>query len=502
MKKLILLAIGALTLTSCRIDENIDPNNPQVDDLTPKELLAAAQTSSYDALTTDMMLVSNVWMNCWSGNEYYFAAPLNREYQMNVTATFRNGIWDDNYLAMANLATIINNPSAAQYPHHVAIAKILLANSMQYIVDFYGDVPYTEAFQGLANTTPKYDDDAAIYKDLIVKLNEAIASLDLETGNAVSGEDVIFHGDTDEWKKLANTIKLRILLRQSKVTDGTIRSFVDSQLQGLANAEFVSTDVTINPGYSAANEAQQNPLYREYGWLIFDDSAQNTNGYRLLDLSDHFAKLLVGTDTNTGIADPRGTVMYRPVGGTLKGIVQGGGKVTGGTESGFSRLRWKYYNYASVNSSMDGYVMLAAESELLQAEAAVLYPSIFSGADAHYVNAVNKSFEFFGLNSAPSYLASLNTQPYGWNGSKGKIAAIQYQRMVALNLIKPQETYINYLKTGYPETPLALTATHPNKPWRLVYPSREYNTNSANVPNITEADVFVKNQYTPFWNQN
>lgn len=528
MKKILfILSAASISLTSCALDDNINPNEPVLNQTSPIQLLSAAETTTYDAQTTDIMALSNVWLNCWAGNEYYFAAPLNTEYQMNITTGFRNGIWNHNYLAMGNLANIVKHEQGAEYPHHVAIAKILLANSMQYMVDFYGDVPYSEAFLRIDNSTPKYDKGEDVYKALVIQLNEAIASLDASAKYKVGAEDVIFGGDTTEWKKLANTLKLRLLLRQSKVTDATIRTFVDAQLQSLSGASFITDDVTINPGYSAATEAQQNPLIREYGWLIYDDSANNTYGYRYIgDLSDHFAKLLVGTDANTtGVTDARGTIMYRSVSGTLKGIIQGGGKVTGATEASFSRLRWKYYNYSSETSGMDGYIMLKSESELLQAEAAELYPAIFSGGQAKFEQAVRSSFRFYyetfygadyevevngveipvgtyAENLAATYLTNLSTKPYGWNGSKGHIAAIQYQRMVALNLVKPQETYINYLKTGFPETPNALTAIYPNKPYRLLYPSSEYVANSANVPNISAADAFVKNQYTPFWNRN
>jgi len=117
---------------------------------------------------------------------------------------------------------------------------------------------------------------------------------------------------------------------------------------------------------------------------------------------------------------------------------------------------------------------------------------------------VRSSFVFYGLTDADAtaYLAALDPKPVGWTGAPSKIAAIQYQRLVALNEVKPFETYINYLKTGYPETPLALSATKPNKPYRLVYPQSEYVGNSANVPNVTTNDIFVKNAYTPFWNRN
>lgn len=507
MKKLILTTFTVFSLISCGIDDNIDPNKPQFEQLTPKDLLANAETSGYDAQTTGIYALANIWTNTWAGNQYYFASPMTREYQLELSTNFYSGIWNSNYKAMANMSAIINNSKAADYPHHVAIAKIMLAKNMQYIVDLYGDAPYSEAFKQQEMLYPKYDKGEDIYKNLVISLNEAISGLSETTNNPVSSsEDVIAHGDLDTWKKIANTIKLRLLLRQSKVNDATISAFVNTQLQSLQGASFVDSDVLINPGYNSSDTSKQSPLYREYGWLIYDDSAQNTYGYRYYMISDHFAKLLNGdaSKPTNGTIDPRRTVMYRSVSSTIKGIEQGGPKISGAGESSFSRLRWKFYNYASVNSSMDGYFLTQTESELLQSEAAVLYPQYFSNAQLHYTNAVAASFATLGSTANPNdYLASLDSKSVGWTGSgANKIAAIQYQRLVGLHFFNPIETYINYLKTGYPDTPLALTAVKTNKPYRLLYPSSEYIGNSANVPNINADQCFVKNEYTPFWNRN
>jgi len=511
MKKYVYIAFAAFSLASCQLDDNTAVNSPSVEAVSPDRYLSAAQTTNYDVEVSDIFQLSNIWMNNWAGNVYYFASPMSAEYQMQVTSAFApgNNFWNNSYLAMSRYANIYNNPKAAQYPHHAAIAKILMANSMQYIVDFYGDAPFSEAFKREANLTPKYDKGEDIYRNLVILLNEAIATID-DTATpqfAVGNEDVILNGNMSEWKKVANTIKLRLLLRQSKVNDATIRSFVTTQLQTLQGKQFVTSNIRINPGYGNANADQQNPLINNYGYVNFDASAINTNGWRYIMISSHFAGLLNGANTKTqGTTDGRRGLMYLAAGGTIKGINQGEGQIPGATESSFSRMSWKFLNNSSptTNSEIDGYVMTAAESYLLQAEAAELYPAIFTGAQTNYINAVNASFTILGGTAAQAttYLTSLNSKPYGWNGTDGHIAAIQYQRMVALHYFKPQETYINYLKTGFPVTPLALTATQPNKPWRLVYPGREYNTNSANVPNVTQADVFVKNQFTPFWNRN
>lgn len=505
MKK-ILFILSTLALVACKLDDNIDPNLPQTSQLSPTDLITAAETTSYAAQTGSMFQLSNIWTNTWAGNYYYYAAPMTREYQMDVTSTFYNGIWNSNYLAMANLAQIINSDKAVNYPNHAAIAKVLLANSMQYIVDFYGDAPYSDAFKQQKNLTPKYDKGEDIYHDLVVKLNEAITTLSSHSGEAISSsKDVIFSGDVDKWIKFAKTIKLRILLRQSKVTDATIKTFVEAQLATLVGENFVDTDVTIQPGYNASTQESMNPLYSAYGYYLYDGS-RNNSGNRYIMISDHFAKLLRGDSSKptAGVADLRRTKMYRAVSSTVNGIEQGSVKPAGTAETQYSRLGWIYNTVLSSGPTNAGYLMTASESELLQAEAAILYPQYFINAQSHYNKAVESSFLSYGLTAtdAANYVSSLDAKQVGWTGAPSKIAAIQYQRLVCLNLTRPVETYINYLKTGYPITPLALTATHSNKPYRLVYPQSEYVGNSANVPNVTTNDVFVKNNFTPFWNRN
>lgn len=513
MKKIFLAIVSCVTLVSCQLDDNISPNTPTVEKLSPRNLLAAAETTSYTAQTTGMFQLSNIWMSCWAGNIYQFASPMTREYQMDVASNFYGGIWNENYLAAANSAAIIRNDNAASFPFHTAIAKILLANSMQYIVDFYGDAPYSQAFMQQQNISPKYDKGEDIYKDLVIKLNEAIATIDTAIPTANNGvnasEDVIFAGNMTGWKKFANTIKLRILLRQSKVTDPNIVQFRNAQLAQLQGQPLVDADVVINPGYNNSVAAQQNPLYRGYGRVVYDNSAINTNGYGYYGLSDHLAKLLNGNSSKptAGVLDPRGTKEFRAVAANpnpLNGLVQGAPRDPNMGASNYSNLGWKYFGNDSTNSNMDGYMMMKSESEFLQAEAAVLYPQYFTDAQGHYTQGVTASFVFFGLTGTQvtTYLNALNSKTVGWAGAGDKIAAIQYQRLIALTHVRPVETYINYIKTGYPETPLALTAVHPNKPYRLIYPTTEYTGNSGNVPNITQADVFVKNQYTPFWNRN
>lgn len=540
MKKLFLyssIAIAAFTVSCREMDDNISPNNVDPATISPRQLLAASENIVFSTQAGTLNSLSNVWTNTWAGNYYYYGNPLTTEYSLDISNNFGTGIWSSSYITAANLQNIINNGS--NLPLHSAIAKILQAYTLQYVVDFYGDAPYSEAFQRQANLTPKYDNDADIYKALVLKVNEAIDQIELHKNNITSDiavsstEDVIFKGDVIKWQQFARNVKLKLLLRQSKVTDTSIRSFVNQQLQTLATgstANFFTDNVAINPGYSNQNAATVNPIYANYGVSTYN-GALNTGGWRLYKLSEFYANNVNGTTYGVGAADLRGTRQFRRFSQSEaaqgvtspRGIKQGGSKPAGSVETGYSYIAGNfvggnletYYTYlgsttdganiASKKASQDGYLALNSENKLLLAEAATLYPTIFTfSAQSLYQAAVQDSFAYYNLTStqATSYLNGLNNTSVGWAGAPNQIAAIQYQRLVCLANLRQVETYINYLKTGYPAIPNADTAIYPNKPYRLIYPLSEYTGNSSNVPNVSQSQVFVKNQYTPFWNQN
>ncbi len=94
-------------------------------------------------------------------------------------------------------------------------AKIMRAWIFHYITDVWGDIPYTEALQGLdteGTITPVYDTQESVYMGLLAELEEANQLLSGTTVSFGSG-DIIFDGDPVQWRKFANSLKLRILNR-------------------------------------------------------------------------------------------------------------------------------------------------------------------------------------------------------------------------------------------------------------------------------------------------
>ena len=102
--------------------------------------------------------------------------------------------------------------------------------------------------------------------------------------------------------------------------------------------------------------------------------------------------------------------------------------------------------------------------------------------------------------NAATYVAEVNTVAgKGYAASTDKIEAIMYQKSIALCSINGLESWIEYTRTGYINNiPMPLGATSPTgqKPMRLMYPTSELASNSANVPALTVNQSFTT---APFW---
>jgi hypothetical protein len=548
----IALLAATLSLVSCSneyLDVNENPNQIHAENITPELMFPGAVSQAYRTQAGTMMQFGNLMMNSWAGNAYTNSSPFQREFNLqSVDNTFYQGIWNGLYPRIANFAQIEKFPNVDhKQDYYIAMAKIMKAYYMQYVVDLYGDAPFTEAFLGQANMKPKYDDDASIYKALITGLNDAetlITTAQATNATNISQgipvvalvpntSDIVFNASTDtemeNWKIFARTLKLRMLIRMNKVT-GDMAGFRDAQLQTLAgstSASFVAANVLEDPGYNGSTDDQMNPFLLNFR---LNSTGAAVSNYPFITVSEHMAIVLNGntiensTETYyqkyTGVPDPRRTGLFTAVVAPsyLKGIRQGAVPGQPGAPLGnttVSRLANGNFTGSTANVSVNngnrpGVIMSLAESKFLQAEAALRYPAIFANISAQtsFNQGITASAAWLGTNTSSAawntYITAISTRPgLGWTGTNTqKIEAIMTQKWIALTNVNPTEMFIEYNRTGYPITPMATTAGQPNKPYRLIYPASEYATNSSNVPNLSSAQVFVKNQYTPFWNQN
>lgn len=559
--KIILMALSATLFgsISCNdfLDTNIDPDRADANSLTPNFVFPGAVTGSHAIQARNLNAFAGVQMNSLAGNSYAFGTPFIDDYTPNVTSGYNATIWDTMFRNVTNFQTIIDfKDSTGQYAKFKAMSMIMKAYYVQILTDLYGDMPYTEAFKRDLNLSPKYDKGEDIYKASIAELESAVQLITSGAGTSPGSADIVFAGDMAKWTSFANTIKLRYLVRMSNVT-GEMATYRDQKLATLAGATFPVLDVTVNPGYSSASDTKQNP-WTNY-WVVLSSAARpvtGNQGYNLYTASEHISLALNGNkryiptsattsvefnDTRdvyqkfNGVKDGRSSRMFTlitPAGrtaadATVEGVRQGATPGQPGAEAGRTSATVSRFglglivgnnttvisttpaNIVAAASAKSGVLLSRAETEFLLAEAALRYPAVVLDAQGHFENGIKASYTYLGVATTTDpltdpytvYKNKVNTVPkLGWTGSNdNKLEAIMTQKWIALTGINPEQSFFDYTRTGYPVTPLPTIATGAVKPNRLIYPTSEYASNANNVPNMTAADVFTKNKFTPFW---
>ena len=167
--KHVTLLLVIILLASCSedyLDVNVDPNNPCT--VSPDLVLPVAQTYTANIIQgrRRVSTLGNMMMYNWSqadGFSWY-----NDEFNYLVTTSFYQGIFNDTYSSAMKQYQILEELDP-EYDYYIAIAKIMQSFHFQILVDFYGDIPYSEALQRGAEATPVYDDAQTVYDDLIVE---------------------------------------------------------------------------------------------------------------------------------------------------------------------------------------------------------------------------------------------------------------------------------------------------------------------------------------------
>ncbi len=153
--------------------------------------------------------------NGWAGSDW--TGDLGWVYNSFYTDL---GCWD--WLAGYNstLTSYMNNVDeggALEDDMYYALGLIIKGFYYQQFTEAFGMIPFSEASDPNI-TLPKYDEQIDVYKGIIADIDKAIAiigsNVDAGTGFGILREnDVVFNGNMQNWKKTANSLKLRIALR-------------------------------------------------------------------------------------------------------------------------------------------------------------------------------------------------------------------------------------------------------------------------------------------------
>jgi hypothetical protein len=258
------LLLVALVFGSCKkwIDTGINVNPDAPKDVPMSSLVPAIEANMAYTLIggNDYSRVTSQWVQYFQG--------VARQSQGESNYIWHDGdvdnVWNTAYAGiMENLLIVKSKATAAKDKMNLGIADVLLAESIGFVTDIWGDVPYSQAFQGLAQLNTPFDKQQDIYPKILALLDTAIASFSSTPLVYESGDLIYPNGDGDPaaqgaaWLKAAYGMKARYTLHLCK-TDP---------------AAWANALALINDGALASNDddmqfaffssvGEQNPLFQ------------------------------------------------------------------------------------------------------------------------------------------------------------------------------------------------------------------------------------------------
>ncbi|MCJ7819786.1 MAG: SusD/RagB family nutrient-binding outer membrane lipoprotein, partial [Bacteroidales bacterium] len=262
MKKILIIISVFLALSACSKLEDLNKN--------VKDFASVSGESLYNGATRQFMIqlstenvnlnVTLMWMQHFANTTYYDESRYDMTTR-NIPVYTSNAMYRlvlSNYKDAARV--LQDQPlagiSQTQRDNQLAIIEIMSVFAWSYIFENFGDMPYSQA-HNIDYPSPVYDDAVTVYKDLISRLDVAMAQLDVTVGGMLSGYDNIC-GSTPAgtvlWYKFANTLKLRMGLMLFDVDAGYSKTVAEAAAPNIFAAGDVMTMKWLS---DAPNENQQ-----------------------------------------------------------------------------------------------------------------------------------------------------------------------------------------------------------------------------------------------------
>jgi hypothetical protein len=287
------------------------------------------------------------------------------------------------------------SPGSAEY----ALANVLWVLVFHRVTDYWGPIPYFNA--GVPGNSVPYDAQDKIYDDFFKRLAAAVTVLKTKTSEKPYGDfDLMYSGDVNKWIKFANTLRLRLALRISKVDP--------TRAKTEAEAAVASGTLTTSPDEDA--------------YVKRSVTGDDNNGLSIMSDWNEFRMSASMESVLKGYADPRMPVYYLPAQktGTYEGE-RNGLTSTQLTQSinlhdanSHAGPRWASPSYGGLASylSTPQNVMATAEAYFLRAEGALLGWTMGATAQTLYESGITNSLKQWGITDAAvinSYINNTNT---------------------------------------------------------------------------------------------
>lgn len=511
MKKVYNILLVILTfsvISSCsKFDElNTDPNVPTT--VTPDLLTTQLLKDSYRFWNVNPTDFGTA--NLWAKHTVIMETnPNPYQYYYSYYPYGSFGSWQK----LTNLKRIVEmatgNPTESSYK---GFALFMKAWYGFYMTIDMGDIPYSEA--GLAEagiTKPKYDKQADVFVQILNDLKQAETYF---SEGKTFGGDFMFNGDPVKWRRLANSMQLKVLQTMSKkITAEQKARFAaivaaGNLLTESDNFQLVYSDNT-NASHPFFNGENRRILIAPSDLVV--DYLKATKDRRLFYFAEPAAAQISAGKTESDFD------AY--VGGPT--TLSADQLAINRTAGKYSLLNKRYVNIRACDPMLQ---FTFAEQCFILAEA-VEEGWISGSAQTYYETGVKAILKYYmnlttaapasylhGMQITQSYIDGYFTgeAAYKIGGAKAdRIKQIITQRWL-LDFFQGNQlfSYKTFLRTGYPQFPLdPNTSMNPEDknvaPKRWMYPTNELTTNEENYNKAVQEQFggFDGINKVPWWLQ-
>jgi hypothetical protein len=484
--RLLPLVIFFWGVTACtedfdKVNENV--NSPTLDKAAPDQLLTNAIESMTDRVHE--IFLGHEMGSCWAQQmaKCQYTDEDRYVYRPDVVSN----TWASFYAANGqDVALIYKLGVQRNNPNYQGVALVLKSYISSVLTDLHGDVPYEQAWSGLGEDggilSPEYSTQEFIYRDVIAKLEQANTLLD-PAGTEIAG-DILFKNNIASWKKFANSLRLRLLLRMS----GRDASFVTTEMSKMINAPATYPIFTSNADNAAltylGSAPNNNPIH---------ENRKSRDDHRV---SENMVNMLFAAD------DARLIVYAFPAAGTgeFVGIPNGLTSTDAAAFNGNGLANTSKLGDFFVQATAPGVLMSYAELKFILAEAAKkgYIPGGDATASAHYTAGITASFNYYSaamtkaIGELSDYEGAFPVPTSSSAALATALAEYAYVPATALKQIGEQryiatfdqglQSWFEYRRTGFPA--LVVPAANQNGgliPSRVPYPPTEATRNPANL---------------------
>lgn len=484
-----ILIIQFSWLSSCTGDFEEINSNPNSPETVPSSLLLpTVLRSTAGQVAGQAWGIGNVVMQYtakiqFTNEDRYNWGPFENPYN-----TYYNSLRDVN--------NIINISGPLGQNNYVGIAKVIRAFQFSFLTDAYGDLPYSQATLAKEQINyPVFDTQEAIYEGILKELREANELLG-SSNEAVRG-DILFGGDITKWKKFANSLRLRLLMRIS------LRKNPSTEMQQILSNPTQFPIFTGNNDHAVLQHLpdvpNQHNLFTTRSGSFDEFRLSKTMETALKDLNDPrlFAYAQPTTASGAGIIGNFNDYQGVPNGLSDEEALQfsPSGDPSKGGSNFISRvgLLWTC-NQCTPLANPTGYqtiLMNYSELLLILAEARERGYITTGSAEEYYLNGIKASFQYYEsryrLVNLPQIASRLivGDEYFGqanvsYSGTQEeKLRKIGTQKWLAL-FFSGLENWYDWRRTGYPIIKPGPAAFETQVPRRFMYPSSVQALNEEN----------------------